>query len=207
MARVRERFAWSIVLVLGLLVVLAVTGVAEGGPLDPQGSPAPTGKTLDEIPGSWSRKLPANDGAPGPNPPAGCNSTRFQCVLESNRGVLDRETGLVWYRDADFASDGSWYTIMNNCRTFAGLTGTRGWRLPSVEEFLTLIDTNTGTIPAGHPFLDVQPGSYWTATTSPDNATQAYAVDPNTSAVGTNSDKSNVLHMWCVRGAPVGDGS
>ena len=54
-------------------------------------------KTLDEIPGSWSRNLPANDGAPGEDPPAGCNSSRFQCVFENN-AALDRETGLVWER-------------------------------------------------------------------------------------------------------------
>jgi len=100
MKNMREKIAWALAATLGLLVVAALSGVIDAGPLDPPGAPAPTGKTLEEIPGSWSRTLPANDGSPGgpfPTPPAGCNSTRFQCVFE-NQAVLDRETGLVWER-------------------------------------------------------------------------------------------------------------
>ena len=45
----RERIAWALVGVLGLLVVAGLAGVIQGGPLDPPGTPAPTGKTLPEI--------------------------------------------------------------------------------------------------------------------------------------------------------------
>ena len=83
-----NRAGWLVAGVLALFVVAAMTGVVSGGPLDPPGAPAPTQKTLDEIPGSWSRALSAT---------GGCTSERFQCVL-GDVAVLDRETGLVWER-------------------------------------------------------------------------------------------------------------
>ena len=53
------RAGWLVAGVLALFVVAAMTGIVSGGPLDPPGAPAPTQKTLDEVPGSWSRALSA----------------------------------------------------------------------------------------------------------------------------------------------------
>src|SRR5437660_6392770 len=152
----------TLLLLLVLFTSLALLGVlatrARGGPLDPPGAPAPSGKTLEEIPGSWSRKLPANDGSIGPTPPAGCNSTRFQCVL-NNLGVLDLETGLVWTRNANpLGTPSNFGTARGVCSNLA-TDGRTGWRLPTLEELRSLIETTASSapkLPSGHPFTNPQ---------------------------------------------------
>jgi hypothetical protein len=87
----------------------------------------------------------------------------------SGEGVLDHETGLVWqrvpsvttfsYGDADY-----W------CRTTK--IGERyGWRLPLASEIMTLIDdTQTDSLPPGHPFTITTDVYYWTQTPDATNA-------------------------------------
>jgi len=207
MKNIREKIAWALAATLGLLVAAALSGVIDAGPLDPPGAPAPTGKTLEEIPGSWSRALPANDGAVGPNPPAGCNSTRFQCVL-GDTAVVDRETGLVWRRDANTPEvNETWIGAVEFCRT-AAFDPRRGWRLPSVEELTSLLTSvnSVGQMPAGHPFQNVQAIPYWTSTERADDPTLVFTVNVST---GTTAYalKSSSNHIWCVRGAVIDDKS
>jgi len=198
----------TLLLLLVLFALLAIVAMlatgARGGPLDPPGLPGPTGKTLDEIPGSWSRVLPANDGEPGPFPPAGCNSSRFKCVFD-NLAVLDLETGLVWERLLG-TSEAPWAAAESLC--LGSYTGGRGgWRLPTYEEFQSLIDTNASAspyLPEGHPFVNPSPDKgYWTATTVSTNASFARVafldlgggVAPKVSA-----DPADFRRYWCVRG-------
>ena len=199
----------TFLLLLVLFVLLAMMAMlatrVRGGSLDPDAPPASTMKTLDEIPGSWSRRLPADDGSAGPDPPAGCNSSRFQCVFD-NFGVLDRDTGLVLHRFIDFNVSDTWAIIARECKSNALATGRKGWRLPTIEEAMSLMDGTTHLLPAGHPFTNVTSAFFWTATTSPDNPAQAFVVNPETGGVHTNFDKTFVAKMWCVRGTPTGDG-
>jgi hypothetical protein len=187
---------------LGVIAMLATD--ARGGPLDPPGPPGSTGKTLDEIPGSWSRTLPANDGEPGPFPPAGCDSSRFKCVFE-DQGVLDLETGLVWERSAG-TSEVAWASAESTCLG-SFTSGRAGWRLPTAEELQSLIDTNASGppfLPEGHPFLSASPDSgYWTATTVSTDASLARVVylDLSTgSGPKLSADPGDWNRYWCVRG-------
>ena len=45
--------------------------------------------------------------------------------------------------------------------------GRKGWRLPTVEELASLIDTtqNNPALPSGHPFSNVKSSFYWSSTT------------------------------------------
>ena len=86
MQTLAAKAGWVLAGLLGLTLAASWVGIINAGSLDPTGSPAPTMKSLDEIPGSWSRMLSST---------GGCNSERFDCVLGSDQGVLDRETGLV----------------------------------------------------------------------------------------------------------------
>ena len=42
MKNIREKTAWALAGTLSLLVVAALSGVIDAGPLDPPGAPAPT---------------------------------------------------------------------------------------------------------------------------------------------------------------------
>lgn len=201
MSGIMHRAGWVVASVLAIALIGTAAGVVWGGPLDPPGAPSPTGKTLEEIPGSWSRALASNDGAAGPNPPAGCNSTRFQCVL-GDAAVLDRETGLVWQRDPGPTAD-VWDNSVRAC--FAATTGGRmGWRMPSLEELRSVMDGTA--LPVGNPFAD-DTANFWTQTTRADATTQAYTL--NTANPGSNFTAvkaSDTRRVWCVRGDAGYDG-
>ncbi len=157
---------------------------------------------------SWDQQLPA--------------STRF--VVLSNwidaanpaggAAVLDRETGLVWEISPSTSGFG-WEDAQSHCNGLR--TGNRlGWRLPTIQELASLVDPTVPTapgglsLPAGHPFMNVQSGSsYWSATTSAvfffTGSPAAWAMDFRFGAPlqnfalgsGFNGTKNNV---WCVRG-------
>lgn len=199
-----KNVAW--LLLGGIAVFWAVTtfaGMVFGGDLDPPGPPGPTMKTLDEIPPSWHQKLAANDGAPGPNPPAGCNSSRFRCVLD-DEAVLDLETGLVWDRSPDIGTL-SWSSAVAGC-ILREVGGRKGWRLPTVQELATIVDTTQASpaLPSGHPFINVQNASYWTATSNASAATFARIVGFIGGGTFTSISKTDRLNWWCVRAATGG---
>jgi hypothetical protein len=212
MASIWTRFN-SLMLVLVFLALLAVLGMlatgVRGGPLDPSDPPGSTMKSLDDIPGSWSRALPANDGLPGPDPKAGCDSSRFECLDDFfNAVVLDRETGLVWYIEAG-GLPLTWTGAQDYCLNFPAGTvnGARfGWHLPTFEELLTLFQPSPGapSLPFGNPFTILTDDKYWTATSvSLSNARELSFVAP---FGGLGEPKTNENYAWCVRGGHGYDG-
>jgi hypothetical protein len=81
--------------------------------------------------------------------------------------------------------------------------GRKGWRLPAIAELMNLIDPSvlfpSLSLPPGHPFLNVQSASYWSATTVADNPSSVWAVSVSGGFVVT-SGKELSNHVWCVRG-------
>ncbi|MFH0953612.1 MAG: DUF1566 domain-containing protein [Verrucomicrobiota bacterium] len=170
------------------LALMTVCGMATNvwaqGSLTPPGPPAIMMKTLDEIPPTWSLTIPG--------------SNRFALVL-TNQAVLDKETGLVWERGP---STNTYRWIEAPFVAYNGLIGNRrGWRLPSIEELASLVDTTTGapSLPSGHPFTNVQSWIYWSSTTYAENTSQALVVFFNSGAVST-ANKVNCNYVWRVRG-------
>jgi phage baseplate assembly protein gpV len=78
--------------------------------------------------------------------------------------------------------------------------GRKNWRVPTVQELNTLIDPSSTEIklPDGHPFTNVEPAIYWSATKAQKNATSALFV--NFSSGGTATlEKYMSTFVWCVR--------
>jgi hypothetical protein len=96
--------------------------------------------------------------------------------------VLDKETGLVWER-APVDGFVDWANAVRDC-TLSDIGGRLAWRLPHIEELLTLLDI-VGTTPPGHPFA-LPAGQYRSATTSATNT------GPNTTvALGVLPDSES----------------
>src|SRR5262245_4533491 len=93
---------------------------------------------------------------------------RFQVLAAFNdEAVLDTQTGLVWERRPD-TQQVEWEFARLACAQKA-VGGQGGWRLPSFDELATLFrsgatDPSSPALPELHPFLDVQPGVYWSIT-------------------------------------------
>lgn len=128
----------------------------------------------------------------------------------NNEAVLDKESQIVWEKTPDNTST-TWFGARNTCvRKEVG--GKAGWRLPSIQELASLIDStqNDPAIKSGHPFLSVNSDPYWSGTKgaaisgSSDNA---WTMDPGTSGATTFSTSgaitmnatTDINLTWCVR--------
>lgn len=187
--------------VLTCLVVIGF-GSAMAGELEPSAPPGPTMKSFDEIAPTWSQTLDSTN-----SDADGCNSDRFKCVL-NDEAVLDMETGLVWQRSPENLIVDVWANQFVGC--FLRSTGNRGgWRMPTAEEFLSLVDHSPGTnqaLPASHPFTDIlEMACYFSATTKVSDPTQVHGFG----CAGANGSSGCGLcamtvvqrdRIWCVRG-------
>jgi len=152
---------------------------------------------------SWDQKLPA--------------STRFIVLSDwDSKAVLDRETGLVWQQNPTLTSINStidWLSAGRVCSS-TNVSNRFGWRLPTLLELETLIDSSvpaTGpALPSGNPFSNVhfeQGTYYWSATPFSDDTTLAWVVTFNVGDVNNFDfihplDKTSYYYIWCVRGGP-----
>jgi hypothetical protein len=143
---------------------------------------------------SWDQKLACSSAS---------NCPRFIVLSNWNSAaVLDRETGLVWEK-APSLSTFIWLYAQEPCNG-SSVGNRKGWRLPTLQELASLVDgdpanTSIPRLPPGHPFQNVQPLSYWSATTNAITNAYAWAVDLDDGFV-TSFDKSNTFFVWCVRG-------
>jgi hypothetical protein len=187
-------------LIAVLTVMLFLPVMLNAGDLNPPGAPAPTMKTLDQIPPAWSHKLPASE--------------RFVLVLDGE-AVLDKETGLVWEKAPapDFIPK-SWESSVAHCLTLSK-GGRRGWHIPTAEQLLSLVDPTTQypslALPNGHPFGYVDRSFYyWSSTTSSNDPGRAWLVKfinegfSNISTAYKGPETSALV--WCVRGGQSHDG-
>jgi hypothetical protein len=74
----------------------------------------------------------------------------------SDDAVLDKETGLVWERSP--ATDKKTFEGAIVYSTTRVVAQRKGWRLPALEELLSLVDPAAAnpTLPVGHPFVNMQ---------------------------------------------------
>jgi len=185
----------AIVMTIAAMMLFPVIGIA--GSLEPSAAPAPTMKTLDEIPPAWSQKLPG--------------AQRFELVLDGV-AVLDKETGLVWEQSPSIATN-DWGFAFGQCASLE-VGGRKGWHLPTIEQLTSLIDLSVSTspkLPAGHPFTAVGTSATyyfwsattyyaWSATTNAPDTTFASVVRFGDGLVGGYVKIDAYNHVWCVRG-------
>jgi hypothetical protein len=134
---------------------------------------------------TWHQILPSAD--------------RFKLVMNSDAAVLDKETGLVWEKSPDTGTR-SWTSACTHCYQ-REVGGRKGWRLPTIEELASLVDTSQSnpTLPAGHPFIGVQSDFYWSSSTYAGGTSHGWGVLFNGGLV-SYYDKSDHYYVWCVRG-------
>jgi len=87
-------------------------------------------------------------------------------VLDGGAGVLDHNTGLVWLKQGTWSAEKNWWNTVSYC-TSLYVGGVTGWRLPTKDELLSLVDKSVAgspKLPAGHPFLNVAALYYWSST-------------------------------------------
>ena len=152
------------------------------------------------LPQNWDKVLVANDTDDR------CHSARFTCIMPSDSfpdgaAVRDNVTGLVWQRSPS-TPPSTWAEGRFACGGPLGDTVFGGWRMPSLNEMSSLLDFSVPApgpvLPPGHPFVGVNAGAYWTATTDGLSSQNAWDVFMNNGQIAV-TNKDGHLHVWCVR--------
>jgi hypothetical protein len=148
-----------------------------------------SGLALSQDLQSWSVKI--DDGA-----------ERFKVLANFNKeAVLDTETQLVWEK-APSQGKLKWKEALIHCQS--ATTGVRlGWRLPSIAEISSLLDTSVvgnGDVPAlsiNHPFLLKRAKVFWSVDKS--DAEKAWSLSVGNGGMASLQDMKNKAIAWCVR--------
>lgn len=124
-------------------------------------------------------------------------------ILEDfhKEAVLDKDTSLIWEL-APMPTPVTWNEARATCPARA-TGGQRGWRLPAPAEMRSLVgpavDSPIPNIPPGHPFVNIQPTSYWTVVPEANQPSYARYVDAFLGNV-LSFTKLYTYPVWCVRG-------
>jgi hypothetical protein len=119
-----------------------------------------------------------------------------------DEAVLDKETQLVWQRTPYSSLSAVWPAAHHICDR-AAIGGRFGWRLPSIHELVSLLESRNGVykLQDGHPFLDVSASMYWSSTPYPTSINIAEVLGFGASQpVGLQGSGSSTPRIWCVRG-------
>ncbi len=124
----------------------------------------------------------------------------FKCY---NHAVSDLRTGLMWSRDAALSEFPlTWKEAFDfvdslNSREFEGYAN---WRLPNRRELFSLISLSriNPALPEGHPFENVFPGYYWSASTCARLPDQAWYVHLGGAKVYRGMKYASYM-VWPVR--------
>lgn len=118
--------------------------------------------------------------------------------------VVDVQTGLEWQKDVS-ATKMTWAVASATCADLS-LGGKDDWRLPEVQELLSLVDF---TVTGLNPYIDATAfggtpwGMYWTATPPPvfQGGTQRFFVSfgSNSGPAWGPTPPDGTLYVRCVR--------
>lgn len=127
---------------------------------------------------------------------------RFVILTAFNSdAVLDKETGLVWERSPQTTAVAA-ANVRLTCANKA-VGSRKGWRLPSLPELASLVDPSVAspgpTLSPGHPFLNVRPTNYWSASAHAENPALMWGVGFGNGVV-LGLSKAFDQGAWCVRG-------
>jgi hypothetical protein len=119
----------------------------------------------------------------------------------NNEAAIDKETELIWELSPT-PTTVTWNEARGTCVTRA-TGGQKGWRLPAPSEMRSLVgpavDSPVPNLPPGHPFLNIQPTSYWTVVPEANQPSYARYVDAFLGNV-LSFIKIYTYPVWCVRG-------
>lgn len=132
------------------------------------------------------------------DPPVASPAQRFVAVLDG-AAVKDLQTGFTCEQSPDVFY-GVWTEAIGHCRAKT-LSGQTAWRLPSIKELSTLIDSSQKdpALPTGHPFGNIKSSIYWSSTPSETDDMVAWHVSFFSGEIVTDQ-KSQTRRAWCMLG-------
>lgn len=115
------------------------------------------------------------------------------------KAVLDTETGLVWQKGAR-ARPTSHYAAAQFCADHTGGAGRQTWRLPTLNELRTLLQSAAGSDVATHHVFAAAPAPYWSSTRMTASRSPRYfAQDLASGEISFERPSREAAGVWCVR--------
>lgn len=141
------------------------------------------------------QEVPTSFSAQG-DPAVSSPSQRFVIVFDG-AAVKDIQTGFTWEQSPDFFY-GGWTEASAHCQAKT-VGGETGWRLPSIKDLSTLIDSSQKdpALPSGHPFGNIKSSIFWSSTPSETDDIVAWHVSFFTGEAVTDQ-KSQTRRAWCM---------
>ena len=123
-----------------------------------------------------------------------------------NGSITDNTTGLIWQKCTVGAGDptctgtattSNFITANSTCTALT--LGGRTWRVPTIQELLTLVDLGRSSPAIVNTFTSIQSATYWTSTPySRDATNQNWTLDFSTGSAGTTTKNTTTLYTRCV---------
>lgn len=111
--------------------------------------------------------------------------------------VLDKAAKLVWQDDKTVIEvKKNWFDADTYC-TLLNLDGQKGWRVPSYDELISIVDYTKHTLAAMPAFKHVISESYWSSTVDEKDKNKAKNVYFGNGCPNANL-KENKYHIRCV---------
>ncbi len=139
----------------------------------------------------------ANAPSFGEGPPEG-KPPRF-ILMDGGETFLDLETRLIW--EVNPTGVMNWESAVDHC-VYLDTGGHSDWRLPDIEELLSLVDYSQSgpAVPPDFPGNIDNYWPYWAVTTLASNSGLAwYVYFPNGDSRFEYKDRNRFA--WCVRGS------
>ena len=121
-----------------------------------------------------------------------------------NGTITDDRSGLVWQQEDDGMTR-TWEHAIMYCESLS-LAGLSDWRLPTIKELSSLVDTSRYNPAADGAYFPAMAGSatnrWWSSTYNPGNALYqyAYSIDFSDGEWQPLSELQDLNHVRCVRG-------
>ncbi len=128
-------------------------------------------------------------------------------IFGAGNVVTDSKTKLQWLDPTNtfgfpvllFPSSGTWQQAIEGCNNLSA-DGKSDWRLPNINELLTIVDRSKNGTNAFYDIFDtVAADTYFSSTTRQDDPTKAWGVDFATGQDVASVPKASVKKYRCVR--------
>ncbi len=115
-----------------------------------------------------------------------------------NLTITNNLNGLIWQDDSDSNSiQETWLDAINYCDSLT-VDGNSDWRLPNINELVSLIDHSKSSTKIDDAFTYKIDSYYWSSSTYVNNKSNAWLINFETASTDSAQSKTNTIHVRCV---------
>jgi hypothetical protein len=148
---------------------------------------------------SSQKNLPISTAAKNQNSYVRCINGEENTVLFSrdDEVVTDEKTLLIW-QDNTITTSNNWEQAINYCESLT-LKGYNDWRLPNINELLSITAFHKSNPSIYNTFSHTQSSQYWSSTSAPKAFQKSWNIDFSDAKLLQTEKNSTSINVRCVR--------